>query len=117
MGGKVNKVNFDCFKKSILTGFKQNQYDIIAESTYAALRYDDLNRLVSLTAWLNDEVINYFMWMLTKRDEEICQKVPTRVGSHFFTNLFMDKLLSPESNRTNVQRYVSLKRVILLLTC
>ena len=44
--------------------------------------------------WLNDEVIHYFYVMLSKRDEEMCQRDPKRKRSHFFKSFFMTKLLN-----------------------
>jgi Ulp1 protease family, C-terminal catalytic domain len=43
-------------------------------------------------AWLNDEVIHYFLVMLAKRDEEICKSDPNRARSHFFKSFFITKL-------------------------
>lgn len=45
-------------------------------------------------AWLNDEVIHFFLAMLTNRDEEMCQKDPNRRRSHFFKSFFVTKLLN-----------------------
>mmetsp|Transcript_2270 Transcript_2270/g.6496 ORF Transcript_2270/g.6496 Transcript_2270/m.6496 type:complete len:543 (+) Transcript_2270:176-1804(+) len=44
--------------------------------------------------WVNDEVIHYFLLMLTKRDEEMCKNDPNRKRSHFFKSFFITKLLN-----------------------
>ena len=47
--------------------------------------------------WLNDEIIHYFYLMLSKRDEELCKKDPTRQRSHFFKSFFITKILNEGS--------------------
>jgi hypothetical protein len=44
--------------------------------------------------WVGDEVISYFLLMLSKRDEELCQKDPSRKRCHFFKSFFFTKLLN-----------------------
>ena len=44
--------------------------------------------------WLNDEVIHYFLVMLSKRDEALCQSGARSSRSHFFKSYFMTKLLN-----------------------
>jgi Ulp1 family protease len=44
--------------------------------------------------WLNDEVIHYFLIMLSKRDEELNKQDPSRGRSHFFKSFFITKLLN-----------------------
>eukprot|EP00934_Nitzschia_sp_Nitz4_P005502 Nitzschia sp. Nitz4//scaffold3_size479765//115325//117029//NITZ4_000049-RA/size479765-augustus-gene-0.28-mRNA-1//-1//CDS//3329550605//5492//frame0 len=44
--------------------------------------------------WLNDEVIHYFLLMLTNRDEALCQKDPSRKRCHFYKSFFITKLLN-----------------------
>ena len=44
--------------------------------------------------WLNDEIIHYFLIMLTKRDEEMSILEPSRARSHFFKSFFITKLLN-----------------------
>ncbi len=44
--------------------------------------------------WVNDEVIHYFLRMLSKRDEELCSKSPGRKRCHFFKSFFVTKLLN-----------------------
>lgn len=42
--------------------------------------------------WLNDEVIHYFLVMLSKRDEQLCRDNPGRKRTHFFKSFFVTKL-------------------------
>jgi hypothetical protein len=44
--------------------------------------------------WVGDEVITYFLLMLSKRDEEMSQKDPARKRCHFFKSFFFTKLLN-----------------------
>jgi len=44
--------------------------------------------------WLNDEVIHYFMVMLSKRDAALSGMDPARKRCHFFKSFFMTKLLN-----------------------
>lgn len=44
--------------------------------------------------WLNDEIIHYFLLMLSKRDEELRQKDSARKPCHFFKSFFITKLLN-----------------------
>lgn len=44
--------------------------------------------------WLNDEVIHFFLTVLSKRDEEMCAKDKSRKRTHFFKSFFMSKLLN-----------------------
>ena len=44
--------------------------------------------------WVGDEVISYFLLMLSNRDQELCQKDPQRKRCHFFKSFFMTKLLN-----------------------
>eukprot|EP01038_Epipyxis_sp_PR26KG_P006123 gene6123-8439_t len=58
-------------------------------------------------AWLNDEVINFYMCMLQVRDEKLCTKYPSRVPSYFFNSFFITKLLICDHGYTygNVKRW------------
>ena len=49
-------------------------------------------------AWVSDEIIHFFLAMLAKRDEELCQEDPTRKRSHFFKSFFMTKLINDGHN-------------------
>ena len=44
-------------------------------------------------AWLNDEIINFYMCMLHARDVKLCRNYPSRVPSYFFNSFFITKLL------------------------
>jgi Ulp1 family protease len=66
---------------------------IIAQSDTDSIQRGSLRRLLPNT-WLNDEVIHYFLVVLTKRDEEMCAKDPSRRRCHFFKSFFMTKLLN-----------------------
>jgi len=44
--------------------------------------------------WLNDEVIHFFLTVLSKRDEEICANNSSKKRSHFFKSFFMSTLLN-----------------------
>lgn len=57
-------------------------------------------------AWLNDEVINFYMSMLQERDDRLCQEQPGRKSSHFFNSFFLSKLLERDSYTfSNVRRW------------
>jgi sentrin-specific protease 1 len=63
--------------------------------------------------WLNDEVIHYFYEMLTKRDEEMCQKDSSRKRCHFFKSFFITKLLNEGNSNPALDgkyEYNSVKR-------
>ena len=42
--------------------------------------------------WLSDEIIHFFLAMLAKRDEELCNEDATRLRTHFFKSFFMTKI-------------------------
>jgi len=56
--------------------------------------------------WLNDEVIHYFLLMLSRRDEKLCEKEKGRRRSHFFKSFFITKLLDEAGG----YRYQNVKR-------
>ena len=63
--------------------------------------------------WLNDEVIHYFYEMLTKRDEEMCQKDSSRKRCHFFKSFFITKLLNEGNSNPDLDgkyEYNNVKR-------
>eukprot|EP00605_Chrysophyceae_sp_TOSAG23-4_P000671 GSChrysophyteH1.ASY1.ANO1.753.1 assembled CDS len=49
-------------------------------------------------AWLNDEIINFYMQMLKERDDALCKQMNAnnvmRKASHFFSSLFLNRLLN-----------------------
>ena len=61
-------------------------------------------------AWLNDEVIHYFLCMLTVRDESLC-RTSGRRRSHFFKSFFMTKLCNDyDAYNPGVYSYKNVKR-------
>ena len=60
----------------------------------AEISADVLERLLP-NRWLNDEVINFFMWQLQQRDASLqrgLQSAEGHVSCHFFSSFFMAKL-------------------------
>jgi len=59
--------------------------------------------------WLNDEIVNFYMFLLSERDRELVKRSPDRVPSHFFNSYFISKLLDegrpPSYNYANVKRW------------
>ena len=49
--------------------------------------------------WLNDEVINYYYFMLAKRDEALTAANPVRKRNHFFKSFFFTKLFDEEATK------------------
>jgi len=54
--------------------------------------------------WLNDEVIHYFLLMLSRRDEQMCAADKTRKRCHFFKSFFITKLFD-EGNAATQGKY------------
>ncbi len=67
--------------------------EVIAKDGIVSIQRNSFQRLLP-GQWLNDEVIHYFLVMLSKRDEEICREDPSRKRCHFFKSFFMTKLLN-----------------------
>lgn len=67
--------------------------EVIAQDGLDSIQRESIQRLLP-AQWLNDEVISYFLVMLSKRDEEMCREDPSRKRSHFFKSFFMTKLLN-----------------------
>jgi Ulp1 family protease len=42
--------------------------------------------------WLVDETINGYMWLLHKRDQELCAADPGRKHCHFFSCFFITRV-------------------------
>ena len=61
--------------------------------------------------WLNDEVIHYFMVMLSKRDEALCKQDPSRGRCHFFKSFFITKLLNEGHANPKVEGTYDYKNV------
>lgn len=53
--------------------------------------------------WLNDEIINFCMEMLTERDARLIELHPSsgRIKSHYFNTFFMEKLLGQGHRKYN----------------
>jgi hypothetical protein len=66
---------------------------VIAQDGLDSIQRESIQRLLP-GQWLNDEVISYFLVMLSKRDEEMCREDPSRKRCHFFKSFFMTKLLN-----------------------
>jgi hypothetical protein len=66
---------------------------VIAQDGIDSIQRESIQRL-SHGQWLNDEVISYFLVMLSKRDEEMCREDPSRKRCHFFKSFFITKLLN-----------------------
>lgn len=64
----------------------------------AQLGTDSVSRATMATlrpgGWLSDEVIHYFLMVLSIRDEDMCRVDPTRKRCHFFKSFFVTKLLN-----------------------
>jgi hypothetical protein len=64
--------------------------------------------------WLNDEVIHYFLYLLQKRDEIVCNNDDSiRKRTHFFKSFFMTKLLNEgnhDPNLDGIYTYNNVKR-------
>jgi hypothetical protein len=70
-----------------------NGNDIVAQYGSDSVLRSSIQTLQPGT-WLNDEIIHYFYQMLANRDEELCEKDPSRQRSHFFKSFFITKLLN-----------------------
>jgi hypothetical protein len=67
--------------------------DVIVQAGLDSIKRGSIQRLLP-GQWLNDEVMNYFWVMLSKRDEEMCSKDPSRKRCHFMKSFFITKLLN-----------------------
>jgi hypothetical protein len=67
--------------------------EVIAQAGLDSIQRESIQRLLP-GQWLNDEVMHYFLVMLSKRDEEICSEDPSRKRCHFFKSFFITKLLN-----------------------
>lgn len=65
------------------------------------------------SAWLNDEVINFYYGLLSERDKEECTLAPQKKRSYFFNTSFMDYLLNKDNRLRSKQgkyEYANVKR-------
>ncbi|GKY91291.1 hypothetical protein MPSEU_000101500 [Mayamaea pseudoterrestris] len=61
--------------------------------------------------WLNDEVIHYFLIMLSLRDEQLVNEGKRSRRSHFFKSYFMTKLMNDgDSEKDGMYEYKNVKR-------
>lgn len=80
-------------------------HEIIASSDTDSVQRDSMRKLQPRT-WLNDEVIHYFLLMLAKRDEELCNKKVKDKRCHFFKSFFITKLMDENGYKySNVKRW------------
>jgi len=82
-----------------------NGTEIIAQTDTDTCQRDSIRKLRP-GCWLNDEVIHFFLQMLTKRDAIICGKEKSKKRSHFFKSFFITKLLDEACG----YRYQNVKR-------
>lgn len=86
--------------------------EILAESETEQVQRQSIRRLAP-GQWLNDEVISFFLYTLTKRDQEMCKQEPSRKRSHFFKSFFITKLFDEGNNdpaKDGVYNYKNVKR-------
>jgi len=67
--------------------------EILAQLGDASVQRASMQRLLP-GRWLNDEVIHFYLIVLSKRDEAMCAKNGTKKRSHFFKSNFMSQLLN-----------------------
>jgi sentrin-specific protease 1 len=86
--------------------------DVIAETPNCTIRINSYSLTRKDIAclrpdiWLNDEVVNFYMWMLDERDRLLCMENSYRRRSHFFNSFFMAKLgFGKNINTENVKRW------------
>jgi sentrin-specific protease 1 len=107
--------------KKLLRPLTDEENDIVQEALYgdglstekvATSETDSVQRKSMHTlrpcAWLNDEVIHFFLHVLSIRDETLSKLNPGRKRSHFFKSFFFTKLL--DEGATNSYRYSNVKR-------
>jgi hypothetical protein len=81
---------------------------VIAQDGLDSIQRESIQRL-SPGQWLNDEVISYFLVMLSKRDEEMCRR-SSRKRCHFFQS-FMTKLFQRRAYQPSHRRKYEYKNV------
>jgi hypothetical protein len=88
--------------------FSDKEQQIVKEAMYGMgpsneviVKYDGANSVqrgsfqtLQPGQWLNDEVIHSFLKLLTRRDEGMCRRDPSRKRSHFFKSFFITNLLN-----------------------
>jgi hypothetical protein len=66
---------------------------VIAQDGNDTVQRESMHRLLP-DQWLNDEVINFYMVMLSKRDKETCLGDPSRTRCHFSKSFFVSRLFN-----------------------
>jgi hypothetical protein len=84
--------------------------EVISQVGLDSIQRESIQRLLP-GQWLNDEVIHYFLVMLSKRDEEICREDPSRKRCHFFKSFFMTKLLNEGNTNPDIDGTYEYKNV------
>lgn len=91
----------------VLKAFSAPDDDIVANHSIE-MKARDFRRLKN-GVWLNDEIVNFYMGLLQDRDKTLCEQDPNRRKSHFFSSMFMDKLMNVGNNKgyeyANVRRW------------
>jgi Ulp1 protease family, C-terminal catalytic domain len=79
---------------------------------------DKFQELLKPVGWVNDQVINFYLLLLARRDAELCERDSTRGGSFFFKTEFTIQLLQVHEdarmggyNYDNVKRWLEVLRL------
>jgi sentrin-specific protease 1 len=89
----------------------------VSNSNYSGtLTLYDLTRLVSeyKICWLNDELINFYMWMLSLRDDKLCNQSKNRTKSHFYDVSFMSTFVEQGYDRVKRSSYLVMLLIFLI---
>jgi len=65
---------------------------VVASANKDSITRSSLKKLRGMS-WLNDEIINMYMQLLSLRDERLCEANKERKPSHFFNSFFLTVLL------------------------
>jgi Ulp1 family protease len=84
-----------------------NNNDVVSEAYGIPLKRVDLKRLKG-TSWLNDNVMQFYMKLLLKRDLARRRSDPSHRGYHFMNSQFMSQLL--DILNTETYTYKAVKR-------
>ena len=69
-----------------------DQQQIQVYTSFTTLGIDGLKRIVPEekdSGWLNDETIDFYMWLLSKRDKELAIRSSALIRSYFYTTNFL----------------------------
>ena len=78
--------------------------DVVANAFKVGLKQGDFLTLRE-GGWVNDEVINFYIQLLKERDTALCSKLDFRRPSHYFTSLFISKLLNLGPKGSGIYEY------------